>query len=63
MQKQSHTIDVGISIKMVDARSVKRTGTADDPVNFVALLKQQIGQITPVLAGNAGDKHSFHFRQ
>jgi len=48
---------------MVDARSVKRTGTADDPVNFVALLKQQIGQITPVLAGNAGDKHSFHFRQ
>ena len=61
MQKQSYAIDVRISVQMIDAGSVKCAGAANDPVHFVALLKQQIRQITSVLAGNAGDQRFLHF--
>src|ERR1700686_3641396 len=62
MQKQSHAVHVGISIKMIDTRSVKGAGSANDAVDFIALLKQQIRQITSVLAGNAGDQGPLHLR-
>ena len=63
MQKHSDAVDVGIGIKMIDARSVERAGAANDPVDFVALLQQQIGQITTVLAGDAGDECFFHVQR
>ena len=55
MQKHSDAVDVWIGIKMIDARSVERAGAANDAVDFVAFLQQQISQITSVLAGDAGD--------
>ena len=33
---------------------------ADDAVDFVTLLQQQIGEIRTVLAGDAGDERFFH---
>jgi len=40
---------------MINARSVERACASDDSVDFVVFLKQQISQVTSVLAGNAGD--------
>ena len=60
MQKQSHIVYVWISVKMINSRGVKRAGAANNPVDFVAFLKQQISQITSVLAGDAGDERRFH---
>ncbi len=60
VQKHAHPVDVRIGIKMVDARSVKCAGAANDPVHFVAFLQQQIGQITTILAGDAGNERLLH---
>jgi hypothetical protein len=51
VEEHSNAIHVGISVQVIDARGVKCAGAANDPVNFIALLKQQIGQITAVLTG------------
>src|SRR5882724_7988930 len=60
MKKHSHPVYVWISVKMINSRGVKRAGAANNPVDFVAFLKQQISQITSVLAGDAGDERRFH---
>ena len=60
MQKQSDAVYVRIGVEMINARSVERAGAANDPVDFVAFLQQQISQITSVLAGDAGDQCPFH---
>ena len=63
MQKHSDAVHVRVSVKMIDARSVECAGPANDPVDFVAFLKQQISQIASVLAGDAGDECPLHLRQ
>ena len=55
MQKHSDPIDVGIGVKMIDARGVKRAGSANDPVHLIAFLQKEIGQIAPILSGDPGD--------
>ena len=45
---------------MIDARSVEGARAPDDPVHFVAFPEQEIGKITSVLAGDAGDERAFH---
>ena len=60
MQKHSDAVDMWIGIKVVDARGVKCARAANDPVHFVALLKQQIGQITTILSGDAGNERPLH---
>jgi hypothetical protein len=60
MQKHSDAVDVWVSIKVVDARGVECARAANDPVDFVALLKQQIGEITAILSGNAGNERLLH---
>src|SRR2546423_10872626 len=49
-----------IGVKMINARSVERADATNDPMNFVAFFQQQISQIAPVLAGDAGDQRPFH---
>ena len=51
-----------IGVKMIDARSVEGARAPDDPVHFVAFPEQEIGKITSVLAGDAGDQRFFHER-
>jgi hypothetical protein len=35
---------------------------ADDTVDFIALLEEEFSEVRAVLAGDAGDEGSFHFR-
>jgi hypothetical protein len=50
---------MGIMIKVVDAISVEKACAPDQPVDFVALLKQKLGKIGSVLSCNSGDQRSF----
>jgi hypothetical protein len=63
MQKHSDAVHVGVSVKMIDTRSVKGAGATNDPVDFIVLLEQQIRQITSVLASNASDQRPLHLQQ
>ena len=60
MQEHSNVIDVRIGIKVVDARGVECARTSNDPVHFVAFLQQQVGQITAILPGDAGNERLLH---
>jgi hypothetical protein len=51
--------DVGlmeIAVEVIDSSSVERRGPPFDAVNDVALSKQQLGEISAVLSGHAGDQ-------
>jgi hypothetical protein len=63
MQKQPHAVDVRIGIQVIDARSIERARSPNDAVDFVAFLKQKIGEITSILARDAGDERLFHERR
>jgi hypothetical protein len=45
---------------MIDSRGVKAARPSDDPMDLVALRKQEFGKIAAVLAGYAGNQSSFH---
>ena len=60
VQEHAHAVDVRVGVKMIDARRVEGAGAPDDTVNFVAFFEQQIGQVTAVLAGDAGDERASH---
>jgi len=45
---------VRIAIEMVDPARVERAGAADQPVDLVALLQEQLGEVGAVLAGDPG---------
>ena len=63
MQKHPDAVDVRVGVKMVNAGSVERAGAANDAVDLVAFFQQQFGQITSVLAGDAGDQRFLHLGQ
>ena len=44
---------------MLDAPVVRRARAADHAEHLVALLEQQLGEVRPVLAGDAGDERAF----
>src|SRR6266480_1710144 len=54
-------VDVRVGIKMIDPRCVERAGPPNDPVDFVALLQEQVREITSVLARDSGNERAFHF--
>jgi hypothetical protein len=60
VEKHSDAVHVRIGVEMINARSVEGARAANDPVDFVAFLQQQISQITSVLAGDARDQRPFH---
>jgi hypothetical protein len=45
---------VGPLVEVLDPRGVERRGAADDAVDLVALLQQEVGEAGAVLAGDAG---------
>ncbi len=59
VQEQPGTALVRVLVEMVDPGGVERGGAPLDPVHLVALGQQQLGQIGPVLAGDAGDQRHF----
>ncbi len=44
---------------MVDSVGVKKAGASFNAVHGVALVKQELGQVGAVLAGNAGNEGGF----
>ena len=47
---------VGVVVEVVDPVRVEAGGAADDAVDLVALLEQELGQVGTVLAGQPGDR-------
>ena len=45
---------------MIDTRSIERARAANDPVHFVTFLKEQIGEVTAILPGYAGNERPLH---
>src|SRR6266480_3491958 len=60
MKKHPHAVDVRISVEMIDPRSIEGARAANDPVDFVALFEQEIGEITSILACDPGNERFFH---
>src|SRR5690242_20024452 len=60
MEKQPDVaLIVRVAIEVIDPRGVERAGTADEAVNLVPSLQQELGQIRAVLAGDPGDQRAF----
>jgi len=51
---------MGILINGIKPSRIKRTRTTDDPVNPVAFLQEQFGEIGAVLACDPRDESAFH---
>ncbi len=45
-----------VAIEVVDPAGVERAGAADQPVDLVALLQEELGEVRAVLAGDPGDQ-------
>jgi hypothetical protein len=58
VQEQPGRLVVWILVEVVDPGGVEGRSSPDEPVNLIALLQQQLGEIGAVLAGNAGDECS-----
>jgi hypothetical protein len=56
MQVQVVLEAVGIGINPIQPRRVERGGSADDAVNFVPFLEQQLGKVRTILTGDSGDQ-------
>ena len=46
---------VRVVVEVLDAPGGERARAADEPVDLVALVEQQLGEVRAVLAGDAGD--------
>src|SRR6266487_6481058 len=60
VEKHAYAIDVWIGIEVVYARGIECARAANDAVHLIALLKQEIGEITAILSGNAGNERLLH---
>ena len=47
---------VRVDVDVVETAGVERGGAADDAVDLVPLREQELDQVRPVLAGDAGDQ-------
>jgi hypothetical protein len=61
MQKQPYSVNVRISVEMINAASIKRGGTPDNAVDFISFGQQQLSQIRTILTGNPGNKSFLQF--
>jgi hypothetical protein len=60
VEKEADTMDVGVGVKVIDPRRVEGRSAPDDSVDFVPLFQEEIGEITPVLAGDTRDERFLH---
>ncbi|MNF07170.1 hypothetical protein D3C80_2072920 [compost metagenome] len=59
VQHEIARLVVGILVQMIDARGIEQRSTPLDAVDLIALGQQELRQIGPVLAGNAGNQCPF----
>ncbi len=55
MEEKPDAVTMGVLIEVIDAAGIEGARSPDDPVDFVPLFEQQIGQIGAILAGDAGN--------
>jgi hypothetical protein len=56
VQTQGRFRLVRIGIDVIETIGIESRGAADDPVNFVSLAEQELGEIGAVLPCDAGDE-------
>src|SRR5689334_5358943 len=56
MQDQAPAVDVGVLIEVVDTLGVEKRRAALDAVHLVTLLEQELGEISAILARDAGNQ-------
>ena len=56
VQEELDAALVRVAVEVVDPVGVEGRGAADDAVDLVALVEQQLGEVGAVLAGDAGDE-------
>src|SRR5690606_5432382 len=59
--EQVGLVQLDLAVEVLNALEVFGTGAANDAVNLVALFQQQLGQVTSILAGDAGDQRDWHY--
>ena len=59
-QPQAVVGDVRVLVDALEALGVERARPAHDAVDLVPLCEQQLGQVRPVLSGDARDERSLH---
>src|SRR5262249_40176600 len=60
VQEHPDTVDMRISVKMIDSCRIKCARAANDSMNLVPFLEQKVGKVTPILTCDAGDERFFH---
>jgi hypothetical protein len=61
MEEEADAVNMAILVEVIDAACIEGACAADDAVDFVALVEEEIGEVGTVLAGDAGDERSFHW--
>ncbi len=59
-QTQAVVGDVRVLVDAIEPLGVERARAADDAVDLVTLFEQQLGQVRPILPGDAGDQRALH---
>ena len=59
MEDESSVAGVRVLIEMIDAIGVEQRTAPLDAMDSIALAEQKLGQVGPVLPGNAGDQSYF----
>jgi len=63
IQKQGFLENLRVGPEMVQVRSFALGRSSEDPVNFVVLGQQQLGQIGTILSFDAGDEGAGHLKR
>ena len=53
VEKEANPVHMGICTEEIDAGCIECARAANDPVNFVSFLEEEVCEVRPVLAGDA----------
>jgi hypothetical protein len=45
MEEKADAVEVGVLVEVIDAAGVEGAGAADDAVDFVAFIEEEIGKV------------------
>ena len=60
MQVEPRVVDQGILVEVIESVGVEGGCPANDPMDFISLFQQKLGQIGAILPGYSGNKCLFH---
>jgi hypothetical protein len=56
------TRNVGIAVDMINPLGVESARSPDQPVDVVSLFNENLGKVTAILAGDAGNQCAFQLK-